>query len=384
MSEINAAIVVVAYNRPKSLSRLLTSLALASYPNKEIDLIISIDNSNNHKKVLEIATSFKWEFGKKTVNYQEINLGLKNHIIKCGDLSQTFGAVVILEDDLYVSPNFYYYTLEAINFAKNKTYIAGISLYNHQLNVHTRDNFTPIEDGFDNWYFQFASSWGQAWTYSQWKGFKEWYKTNNSLTLSEVIPRNVINWSDKSWLKFFITYLIKENKYFLYPKTSVTTNFSDIGTHMGKDSTVYQVPLFYGSKKTFNFSTINNSGSIYDAFFENKILSQHLNISKSSLSIDLYNYKPKPRERYWLTTKIANYKVLDSFARSLRPIDANVISKIGGTDIFLYDTNEVVKNNIKENFNRMFSYKTKHISYHSAFYVLCNLTLSKFRNFIKK
>ena len=71
------AIVVVAYNRPKSLSRILSSLENANYPREPVPLIISIDWAEDNLDVLEIAKDFNWKFGEKKVIYQQMNLGLK-------------------------------------------------------------------------------------------------------------------------------------------------------------------------------------------------------------------------------------------------------------------------------------------------------------------
>ena len=60
-------IVVVAFNRPRSLQRLLTFLSKAQYPDKNITLIISIDRGDN-QNVLNIANDFVWEFGEKIVD----------------------------------------------------------------------------------------------------------------------------------------------------------------------------------------------------------------------------------------------------------------------------------------------------------------------------
>ncbi|VAW11534.1 hypothetical protein MNBD_BACTEROID03-1075 [hydrothermal vent metagenome] len=384
MPKIEIPIVVVAYNRPTSISRLLSSLKKANYPKKNIELIISIDRATDNENVLAIANDFYWPHGKKTISYQKTNLGLRNHILKCGDLCLEFGSVLILEDDIYVSPNFYSFASAALQFSLDKDYIAGISLYNHLLNVHTRDNFTAIEDGYDNWYFQFASSWGQVWSKKQWSEFKDWYSLGNTLNDTTDIPKNVSSWSDKSWLKFFIAFLIEKDKYFLYPKISVSTNFSDIGTHIGKDSTVYQVPLGFYQNFGFNFSTLQNSNSVYDAFFENINLYRCIDIPHDSLCIDLYAYKSKPKERYWLTTRILNYKVVRIYGRSLRPIDANIIEDINGSDIYLYDTEAIEKTNLKIDSLRKFKYKTRHISYTSAGHVFINLTLLKFKDLFNK
>ena len=62
---INPAIIVVAYNRPSSLQRLLNSLTRADYSVYDsINLIISIDYSNS-AEVISIAKNFSWQFGQK-------------------------------------------------------------------------------------------------------------------------------------------------------------------------------------------------------------------------------------------------------------------------------------------------------------------------------
>ncbi len=384
MVEIFPPVVVVAYNRPRSLNRILTSLNKAYYPNRDIELIISIDQAEGNQEVLEIANNYRWEYGTKTVNYQETNLGLKKHILKCGALSKEFGSVIVLEDDLFVSPGFFFYACKALTFSLDKTYIGGISLYNHLLNVHTRNHFTSYEDGYDNWYFQFASSWGQAWTKEHWVGFEQWLDNNQKLRPSNKIPNNVINWSDKSWLKYYIVYLIETNKYFLYPKTSFSTNFSDVGTHIGKDSTVYQVPLFFDKKEKFSFSSLNDSSSVYDAFFENIKISKFLEKSYPSLCVDLYGSKMKNEKRFLLTTKVLDFKILKTYGMSLKPIDANIFEVIDGSDIFLYDTGVVKKNKIEKGFYRRFNYEVKHITFQSAGRVFLQKALAKVKNIINR
>lgn len=377
MSNSKPPIVVVAFNRPRSLLRLLGSLANAHYPAKDILLIISIDKSDNNEDVLKIANNFEWNFGTKEIKYNETNLGLRKHVLQCGAISQQYDSVIVLEDDLYVSPNFYEFSLAALKFSEDKEYICGISLYNHQLNVHNRENFSAIEDGYDNWYFQFASSWGQVWSKKQWGGFMDWYLSNQKLEDNISIPLNVLKWSDKSWLKYYIVYLIEEKKYFFYPKVSLTTNFSDAGTHIGTDSTYFQVPLAFAKGQQYQFSPIKESKAIYDAFFENQNLHKYLNIEKHEVCIDLHAYKTNSEQRYWLTTNVLNFKILKSFGRSLKPIDANITEGVLGKEIFLYDTFNSKKNELKFNNKRKLYYRIKDISLTDA------LKISYFKIFDK-
>ncbi len=378
-------IVVVAFNRPDSLQRILNSLSNANYKNLKIPLFISIDYADNNQKVLDIANKFKWEYGEKKVLPQKVNLGLRNHILQCGALISDFKNIILLEDDLLVSPFFYSYALDALKFSTNKEYIGGISLYNHQLNVQTSTNFSPIEDGYHNWYFQFASSWGQAWTHNQWKDFIKWYENQGVLKSSALIPNNVTSWSEKSWLKYYIAYLIEKNKYFIYPKISFTTNFCEVGTHNKDESTAFQVPLCFGIKNEFYFSTIEESNSIYDSFYENEKLSAYLNVDTKDLCVSLYNYKPiDTSKKYALTTQILNYRILKKYGCSLKPIDANIINNILGNDIFLYDTTVIEKNKFVINKLNKLNYHIKILTHKDSLCLFFLTTIKRIENLFRK
>ena len=353
------AIVVIAYNRIESLKRLLSSLENADYPEGvEVPLVISIDRQadDKNKDVYELAKDFEWHFGDKEVIYHEKNLGLKAHVLSCGDLSLRFGSVILLEDDLYVSPAFYSYAVNAIDFASDKERIGGISLYNHRLNVHVREPFSAVHDPYDNWYFQFASSWGQAVSDKQWKGFKEWLSENDGKDIAdENVPLNVSTWSEKSWLKYHIKYLIETDKYFLYPSISYTTNFSDEGTHAKEMVNDLQVPMSgRRGDLLFNFSDISESRSVYDAFFENVVLKKEIRefikdtedveLEDDEICIDLYGYKTIPdKVKYALSGKALPKRRVVGFARRLRPIDENVFLKMNGNDFYLYDMNKAAE-----------------------------------------
>ncbi len=341
------AIVVVAYNRPRSLSRILHSLSAANYPDAEIPLIISIDKGDN-AEVLELADAYQWEYGEKTVLYQEENLGLRAHVLKCGNLTKQYENIIMLEDDLYVSPAFFLYSAEALAFTKDMKDIAGISLYKHMLNVNVREPFEPLQDGYDNWYMQMASSWGQAWSRKQWKGFYDWYEKHLEEPIeADTIPAFISSWPERSWLKYFNKYLVETNQYFFYPQQSLTTNFSDEGSNVTKAVNDYQVPLLLAPDKIYYFSDMEQSQAVYDMFYENQKLLAVLQefcsgIEKDTLTIDLYGGRPC-HTKYLLTSLSLPYRVIASCARMLRPMDANIVKKVVGNDFFLYDTEKAVK-----------------------------------------
>ncbi|HGN9470598.1 TPA: glycosyltransferase family A protein [Providencia stuartii] len=329
------AIVVVAYNRPNSLQRLLYSLSIADYCGyNNIDLIISVDYSTSNQNVIDLANNFKWKFGKKSVIVREKNLGLKKHVLCCGDLSSIYGSIIMLEDDLAVSPNFYNYAALCLNYYGDDAQISGISLYKHILNVHAQLRFEPLITSSSNFFMQFPCSWGQAWTDKQWMSFKNWISQPFNLTKDIDIPSTVLSWSDKSWLKLFCAYMISENKFFVYPYISYSTNFNDSGSHVKYSNSNFQVNLsLIESRENSNFISFEKCNSVYDAYFEIldcrlKRLCPHL--EKYNFCVDLYGMKniEKCDSDLVLTTNdIIKNKEIFSIERNLWPHELNLIIK---------------------------------------------------------
>lgn len=329
---MSTAIVVVTYNRTASLKRLLRSLGEAQYKGrKDIPLIISVDNSGS-PETAEAAEAFDWKYGEKRVIRHGERLGLKRHILECGEYTREYGSIIMLEDDLYVSPCFYDYAVRALEFTKEDERIGGVSLYAHRFNVFARLPFEPINDGFSNWYFQFASSWGQAWTEGQWSGFYSWLKAHDGEAVGDsYLPSDIAGWGESSWLKYADRYLADSDKYFLYPRLSYTTNFADEGEHASNSVTDLQVPLAEG-EEGLRFCGLDESRAVYDAYFEHRGLEHEA---------DLYGLKGRDgrhRERYIYSTGAYGCRIVESYGLKLKPMEANILHGIEGQDIFLYDT----------------------------------------------
>ena len=103
------AVVVVGYNRKESMIRLIESLKEADYKDDIVDLIISLDKSECIQEMIKVANSVLWNYGEKKVRTFKERQGLRKHIIKCGELTREYDAVIILEDDLVVSKYYYSY-----------------------------------------------------------------------------------------------------------------------------------------------------------------------------------------------------------------------------------------------------------------------------------
>lgn len=337
------AIVAIGYNRPDCMIRLLDSLNNADYNGDKVPLIISIDNSGNDA-VYRVAEEFKWAHGEKLIKTYPQRLGLRRHILTCGDFTKQYEHIAVFEDDLYVSESFYSFAKKAADFYKNDDRIAGIALYSHSWDQGSNRPFAPINDQYDIYFMQYACSWGQVWSEEKWTKFISWYKQNKSFIPSPYIPENVIRWPDSSWLKYHIKYCIETNRFFVYPKVALSTNFGEQGQHIIKKSSVYQVPLQFNYLREYIFPSFEESIAKYDAFFEFINISDYLGFCSNDICVDLYGMKNNSlNQRYWLTLKSADYKRVQSFDMSMRPHEMNVIKKINGDKIHLYDTS--TKNN---------------------------------------
>ena len=350
------AIVVIAYNRPEALRRLLQSVAAADYPG-EVKLYISVDGGREAGRlggweagkkgggeagrlgggdeVRKIAADFKWRFGEKELIFHDVNMGLREHVLRCGDLSAKHDALIALEDDLVVSPRFYHFALQAFNFYKDDPKIAGISLYHHAYNETAQFPFVPLADGSDVYFLQYASSWGQVWTKEGWERFREWYgkRITDTKASGDKLPPNIKLWPENSWKKYFIEFLIEKDLFFVFPRVSMTTIFSDEGTNIRLRETFLQVPLFYG-ERDFHFKKMKESVAVYDTWCE--ILPDRLKklwpaLRDEDFGVDLYGMKP--------SAHISQQKIISGrkckkpeklYGREMKPHEENLLYEVKG------------------------------------------------------
>ncbi|MCF0062718.1 hypothetical protein MUK70_00780 [Dyadobacter chenwenxiniae] len=345
----NPAIVIVTFNRPSSLERILYSIQSANYSHNDIDLILSIDyqDSDLHREVVKIAKNFEWQYGTKTVIEHSVNLGLRKHILGIGELLNKYASIIVLEDDIYLSHNYYHFASQAVSFYQDDLEIAGISLYNFNINQYANLLFFSEKSDTDVYFINCAQSWGQVWMRKQWKEFAQWY-TANSAEFDEMpnLPKTICNWPKSSWLKYHNRYCIENNKYFVYPYTSLSTNFGDSGTHNTLNNSLFQVPLQYGNKSRFQFIKRTDLTICYDGFFERKFMGRYLKVDDKDLCVDFYGEKNnRENKQYYLTPKKMNFEVVRSFKMDLKPYELNIINSFYGNEIFLYNTHNSIKMN---------------------------------------
>lgn len=339
MTELNCAIATIAYNRIDSLQRLLNSLDCGYYDSQSIDLIISIDKSGSNE-VESFAEQFQWNYGTKHIITHEVNLGLRKHILSIGEHLKKYDALIVLEDDITVSPNFVRYARQCVNFYHDDERIAGISLYNFPINYHNKLPFNPVKSEYDVFFMNCAQSWGQVWMRNQWQEFLRWYNLHDEeFRERKDLPYSICHWPKNSWLKYHTRYCIETNKYFVYPYYSLSTNNSDAGTHVGSSSTLFQANMQSLSQKDYKLVPLDKAVVKYDGYFEPKFLNQYLGVDENDICIDLLGLKNNyANKRYWLTREAEPYKIIEKYSMTYSPIELNVIMNSPGNAIFLYDT----------------------------------------------
>ena len=338
--KIKPVIVTPAYNRPEALSRLLKSIAAATYP-KGVKLYISLEGGAS-EKVNKIARDFFPTNLKSEVIQRESRLGLRKHIIACGDMALVHGSVIVLEDDLLVDRYFYHYAQSALKYYDEEPSVAGISLYAQEYNEYANLPFKPMVSGYSTYPIQIPCSWGQCWLAKQWKSFKTWYVGTDKKTVEETVglPDVVKRWPESSWKKYFAAYLVRKNLNFIYPYQTYTTNCSDAGgTHISIGSDIYQVSFASQNRllPNFNFCSVVNEAEIaYDAFLEpcGALVYRQICMNKNVLEIDTLGIKSVDylrQKQYVLTCRLTKNSI-QQYPRCYRPIEQNLLHQLNNNN----------------------------------------------------
>ncbi len=338
---IKPAIVAVGYNRPDGMKRLLESIGKAKFDVTDVPLIVSIDESNRSDEVEKVAREFSWEHGTLEIRRFPERQGLRKHIVQCGDYSEKYGAVIILEDDLVVSEDFYSYVCRAHETYGDDERICGVSLYSYGVNVFTHFPFLPLRSLSDVFLGDMVVTWGQSWNQRQWKNFKIWYLAHEDKLpeLNPKMPRGISGWT-RSWGRYFASFIVDQGLSYIYPYQARTTCFSDFGEHnkTAVPLTFVQVPLMQGCPTEYKMSPYEQLIH-YDVFYE-RVLNENdtvCGISGNDICMDLSNMKTiAGGKKYVITNSELPYKKIASFGMTMRPICLNVLEEIPGDQLNMY------------------------------------------------
>lgn len=137
-------IVVIAWNRPESLRRLLRSLEQADYgaAPSSMELWFALDGAENatvDTAIDDVIDAMRWPYGDTLVRRRARRAGLRDNVLGSwtGDEGR---AAVMLEDDIEVSELWWHWTQAALDQYTALPSVVGVSL------------FTPddLNEAFDN------------------------------------------------------------------------------------------------------------------------------------------------------------------------------------------------------------------------------------------
>lgn len=238
-------VVIFAYNRPEKIRNCLEALTrcpeIAHTP-----VTIYIDGartSDDVQLVLEVQRVVE-EFSvavQLTVVRRPKNLGLATSILSgVTEMLSTSESVIVLEDDLVVSPYFLRYMNTALEIYRRDSSVASISGYWYP--VRNAKSLTPT------FFLRGADCWGWGTWADRWEKFeadarllldaissspdKELFDFGGSLAASELLKRQVEGQIDSWHIRWYaITFL--EGLVSLYPRTSLVNNTGGdgFGTH---------------------------------------------------------------------------------------------------------------------------------------------------------
>lgn len=346
-------VVVMAYNRPSSLSRLLRSLERASVP-AGTNLIISIDGGGSHQAdVTAVADRFAWANGDKQVQKHE-HLGLVDHWHHCGDLTDRFGSVVLLEDDLVVGPNFHRWATAALAAARTDARVAGVCLAAPWFDGYRHLPFTPILDGSAGWYLQIPWFHGMAWTATMWGHYRQWSAAQSpsapqspsslSQSPSQSVPIHAAfdRLDQDEWFPDAVRYLVDTNRFYLMPREARVTNTGAAGQHFDQATDFFQVPVQVGDAPVGTIVGLDRALAVYDDHLEptpSVVKRLCPDLAELDLTIDLLAVRdPATITTEWVVTTRAVTTADREWGLSLRPPVMNLVEDSPGRGIALART----------------------------------------------
>lgn len=236
-----APIALFVYNRPDHTKETINAL-LQNKEASDSDLYIFADAARDNSAQVQVDDVREFihsvnGFKSITIVEQTLNLGLANSIIQgVTRLCSQFDSVIVLEDDLVVSPFFLKYMNDALVVYCDDEDVANICGYMYPIK-HTHES--------DCLLVRFAMSWGWATWSKSWELFNpngqalldEIYSTGQAKNFNRLGPPTLLSMlkgqiagENNSWYIRWCASLFLNNKLSLAPKVSLVNNIGIDGS----------------------------------------------------------------------------------------------------------------------------------------------------------
>lgn len=243
---MHAPIALFVYNRPEHTQKTLEALAQNSLA-IETELWIFCDGSKTkdivpaEEEVKRIVGEFAWP-GKKVIVTRDRNYGLADSIINgVSEILTKFDRIIVLEDDLIVSPYFLEYMNENLVRFKSEPDIMHISGYVLPLNL--KHEQVILKGGTSTWGW---ATWNDRWTKFESdaklirdkivsRNLEYRFNFNNSFKYTDMLQRQIDGKIDSWGIRWYGSVFLNEG-YGIWPQQSYVQNEGHDGTgvHCGK------------------------------------------------------------------------------------------------------------------------------------------------------
>ncbi|TGL90233.1 methyltransferase, TIGR04325 family [Leptospira congkakensis] len=297
----NSPIVIFVYNRPEHTKRVIDSL-FTNLESSDSDLIIYADYAKNDShitKVNEVRSYIKSITGFKSIQIieRERNFGLAKSILSgVTDVLKRFETVIVLEDDIVVSPFFLQYMNLGLKKYKDVEKVASIHGYNYPIDTKGLKETFFIK-GADCWGW---GTWKRVWDQFETDGSKlltelednnllEEFNYGGHFKFSEMLKKQIEGKND-SWAVRWYASMFLLNKVTLYPKESLIQNIGldSSGTHCNDDD--FLSPSFSNQRVAYFPDKIENdrvARKRLSEYFESLTQQKNRNESKVRKIINL-------------------------------------------------------------------------------------------------
>ncbi len=254
MPDALAPIAVFAYNRAEHLQHTIRSL-LRNRLARDSDLYLFSDAPKSNADAPAVARVRDYVrtiegFRSVSIIEQTSNLGLAGSIISgVTDLTARFGKVIVVEDDLVVSPFFLDFMNDALSRYADVDSVGAISGYMFGVSANLPETF----------FLRSTSSWGWATWHRAWKCFDpNGIRLRDQLTAQDLVRhfnydgqydffgmlKNQIAGRNNSWAVRWYASIYLNKLLVLYPGRSLVQNIGHdgSGTHCGP-SDAYDVGI---------------------------------------------------------------------------------------------------------------------------------------------
>lgn len=248
-----APIALFTYNRADKTQRVVESL-LQNAEAKYSDLFIFSDGPKTPEKKAGVEENRKYihtisGFNSVHIIEREKNWGLANSLIAgITEVINKYGKVIVVEDDLILSPYFLQFMNEGLEKYKDDDRVASISAFLNPTDTQTSDTF----------FLRYFACWGWATWKRAWQLFnpdsRELLKRirwkTNEFNIGGTGPFYGILYCDKvglndSWAVRFYASCFLANKLHLFPyqTMAIQSGMDGTGTHSGISSTYSNMKL---------------------------------------------------------------------------------------------------------------------------------------------